>query len=107
MEQRKVFTCQKCDTEIEVEDARNQDEVACHACGTNYRLRFSDLEQAWVMVPTEPIEPGTDQERAEEPFRVLNEVGRLKRQDRSEEYREQKDIHEDEDIATDEPQQKP
>ena len=107
MDPRKVFTCQNCDAEMEVADPRAQQRVACRRCGRSYGLRHSDAEQAWVLTEMEPVEPGADEARAEEPFRVLGEVGRPKRVDRSEVHREQTDIHEDEDIAVQKPRQKP
>lgn len=101
METRKVFTCQQCDAEMEVDDPRSQDEVVCRSCGALYRLMFSEDEQAWILLEEEPVEPEERERHKEEPFTVLDEVGRPKKVDRSEEQREQSDVHADEDIAID------
>ncbi len=105
MDYRKIFSCLKCDAEMEIEDVRYQERVACHNCGRAYLIKYSELDEAITLTPVEPVEIGTDKARKEEPFRVLDEVGRPKREDRSEEHREQTDIHEDEDIAVNKPEQ--
>lgn len=108
MNSRKLFTCQKCDANIEVEDPRAQSQVVCSKCGRLYRLLFSEQEMAWHLQPQEPVEEEIEERRiSEQPFAVLAEEGRPKRVDRAEKHREQTDIHSGEDIAIDKKHREP
>ena len=92
MQTRKLFNCQACDAEMEVADLQEQ-QVACRQCGRNHRMTYSSESQAWRLQADEPVETDPGQRPEEAPFSVLGEVGRPKRVDRSEEHREQTDIH--------------
>ena len=105
MDPRKVFTCQQCDAEMEVDDPRRRDRVVCTQCGRQYRLVYDEPSRAWLLRGEEPAEDGREESRKDEPFSVLGEVGRPKKTDRSEEHREQTDTRPDDEIATDEPKQ--
>lgn len=105
MDPRKVFTCQNCDAEMEVEDPRLRDRVACPQCGRLHRLVFDEPDQAWLLRTEEAAEEEQEESRKDQPFSVLGEVGRPKKVDRSEEHREQTDTRPDDEIATDEPKQ--
>lgn len=106
MKSPKLFTCQQCDAELEIENPQDRARVVCRRCGGLHDLRFTEAEQAWTLRLREPVEPGTEV-RKEEPFSVLGEVGRPKRVDRSEKHREQTDLHADEEIAVSKPEKKP
>ncbi len=108
MESPKVFTCQSCDAELEINNPQNQTRVRCRQCGRISRLVYIDEQMVWSLETEEPVESEAGQRsQVEEPFTVLAEVGRPRRDDRSEEYREQSDIHEDEDQAIDKEHRKP
>ena len=76
MEMGKIFTCQECDANIEVEDVFNTDSVVCHNCGQTYTLRWVEREKAYDLLPVEAVEPEARNragKEEDEPFRVLNE----------------------------------
>jgi len=106
MENPIVFTCLQCDAEMEIAAPIAQDQVACRSCGRLYLLFFDDRSQAWLLRAQEPAVRAEEELRTEEPFRVLDEVGRPKKVDRSEKHREQTDLHTDEDIALAKPKRK-
>ncbi|MDT8442955.1 MAG: hypothetical protein RQ722_01590 [Desulfuromonadales bacterium] len=93
MKSRKIFNCQRCDAEIEITDPQEQNQVICRRCGRTYRLDFSETAQVWTLQAEQTVEVDTDKRPEDEPFSVLGEVGRPKRVDRSEDHREQTDLH--------------
>lgn len=102
MNNRKLFSCQKCDANIEVDEPRAQDQVVCLQCGRLYSLLFHEEDNAWHLRAQEPVEEEVEERRSsEQPFAVLAEEGRPKRVDRSEQHREQTDVHDDETVAVD------
>jgi hypothetical protein len=78
----KMFTCQKCDFDMEVEDPEVVDTLVCHRCGQGYTLQWLEQENVWELIPIEPVEE--NERRAggplaeDEPFRILNEPGGLR-----------------------------
>lgn len=107
MEPRKLLTCLHCDAPIELALPVTRDQVVCSRCRQGYDLEFLPEERVWILRPQEPVEPrGDAAPLEEEPFLVLNEVGRPAPEDRSEEHREQTDLHTDEEIAVSKPARK-
>ena len=97
----KVFNCARCDAEMEVRSFQEGLRVTCRSCGHDYRLHYSEAGKAWQLQPESAAEPESEQRRTEEPAGVLAEVGRPKRVDRSEQFREQSDLQADTDQAID------
>ena len=84
MPDRKTFACAHCDHNIEVEDVRNVDEVACPGCSHRYRVNYVEQESAWELIRISTVEgePGEPAERDDEhPFRVLGENAGLRDDD--------------------------
>ena len=108
MDSRKLFTCQQCDANMEVAEPRALDQVVCSQCGRLYHLFFSEQDGAWHLQAQEPAtDEAEDRRKSEQPFSVLAEEGRPKRVDRSEEHREQTDVHAGEDVAVDKKHREP
>lgn len=73
----KIFTCQRCDYDIEIEDVHNTDTALCHSCGQEYRVAYVEWEEAWEPIPIEAIEEPGPERKEEEPFQVDVEPGSL------------------------------
>lgn len=76
MDMSKVFSCEKCDRDMDVEDVYNTDLVSCHNCGQEYTLRWLEEEEAWELIMVEPFEEeegNIPEEREEDPFHAFNE----------------------------------
>jgi DNA-directed RNA polymerase subunit RPC12/RpoP len=66
-----MFTCVRCDADLEIADPRNNDQVTCGHCGQHFRLAFDEDEQVWELLPAPTIagdEGGSSSE--EEPFAI-------------------------------------
>ena len=101
MKSRKIFNCQRCDGEIEITEPQEQNQVICRGCGQTFQLHFSQTLHAWILQAEQTVDVDTDKRPEEEPFSVLGEVGRPKRIDRSEDYREETDLHPSDEAAVD------
>jgi hypothetical protein len=65
-----MFTCVRCDADLEIADPRNTDQVTCHSCGQPFRLSFDEDEQVWELIPL-PATAGDEGGSAEdEPFAI-------------------------------------
>lgn len=80
MDMGMIFTCEKCDSDMAVEDVSSTDVVTCHNCGREYTLRWVEAEESWDLTPVEATEEGSTDEGGE-PFRVLNEPAALRDDD--------------------------
>ncbi len=84
MDRSKMFTCQKCDADMEVPDTYNMSSIVCHRCGQTYTLQWVERESAYEMTPVEPVEEetrNTAEAEEDEPFRVLNEPAATRKDD--------------------------
>lgn len=66
-----MFTCVRCDADLEIADPRNTEQVTCHNCGQHFRLSYDEDEQVWELVPVSAIfgkEGGSVTE--DEPFAI-------------------------------------
>lgn len=79
----KMFVCQQCDQDIEVADVYNTDSVICHQCGEQYTLRYMEREEAWELIPVEPVEEERlpPEVETEEPFEILDEPAAPRKND--------------------------
>jgi len=97
----KVINCLNCDAEMEVSSFQNRVLVTCPECGRDYRLLFSEERQSWFLQPEPAVEPEVEARHTENPAAVLGAVGRPKRVDRADKYREQSDLKADIEQAID------
>lgn len=93
MERRKLFNCLACDAEMEIADPEDNQRVGCRQCGRDHRLIYETRDQVWRLQLEQPVEDEVSHRPEDEPFSALGEVGRPKPTDRSEEQREQTDVH--------------
>ena len=82
MDRSKMFTCQRCDFDMEVADPDVVDTVVCHRCGQSYTLQWLEMESVWELAPIEPVEKNQRRHggalEEDEPFRILDEPGALR-----------------------------
>lgn len=62
-----MFTCVRCDADLEIADPRNVEQVSCGSCGQHFRLAFDEDELVWELIPV-PDEGGSVD--ADEPFAI-------------------------------------
>jgi transcription elongation factor Elf1 len=80
----KMFTCQQCDSDMEVSDVYNTDTVVCGNCGQSYSLVWIESEEVWELIPIEPVEEESrerDREEGDDTFQVLENPAALRRDD--------------------------
>jgi transcription elongation factor Elf1 len=66
-----MFTCVRCDADLEIADPRNTDQVACSNCGQHFRLSFDEDEQVWELLPVPAMAGDEGSEGSEdEPFAI-------------------------------------
>jgi hypothetical protein len=68
-----MFTCVRCDADLEIADPRNTEEITCGNCGQHFRLAYDEDEQVWELIPAPAIfgdEGGSIDE--DEPFAIGN-----------------------------------
>jgi DNA-directed RNA polymerase subunit RPC12/RpoP len=46
-----MFTCVRCDADLEISDPHNTDQVTCSRCGQQFRLAFDEDELVWELLP--------------------------------------------------------
>jgi DNA-directed RNA polymerase subunit RPC12/RpoP len=65
-----MFTCVRCDADLEIADPRNTEQVTCNNCGQHFRLAFEEDEQVWELIPLS-TGPGDQWDGSEdEPFAI-------------------------------------
>ena len=89
MTSQKIFNCQKCDAEIEVNNLSDETPVRCRSCGEVFFLVYNDQTSSWMLRLDEPVEGDDNFHSEDEPFSVLGEISRPAQIDRSEQDREQ------------------
>jgi len=104
---QKVFHCQKCDAEIEVNNLSDKARVRCRSCGEVFILTYDEQTSSWMLRVDEPVAKDEDFHPEEEQFSVLGEVSRPAKIDRSEQYREQSSRHSDDEAGARRPASNP
>ena len=102
-----IFHCQKCDTEIEVNNLSDGARVRCRSCGAVFLLVYNEQTAGWLLRLDEPVESDDNFHPEEAPFSVLGEVSRPAQIDRSEQYREQSSRHRDDEAVAHRPESNP
>jgi DNA-directed RNA polymerase subunit RPC12/RpoP len=77
----KMFTCVRCDADLEIADPRNTEQVACNRCGQQFLLSYDEDEQVWELLPVF----AQGEEASEESFSIGSEpagLGFLEDEDR-------------------------
>jgi len=80
----KIFSCPDCGANIPVGDPQNTDLVTCNRCSCACRLEYVDREQAWELIPVEPVEKGPEEpteSNPARPFEVFKEPAGLRKDD--------------------------
>lgn len=104
---QKLFNCQKCDAEIEVNEPSEKTQVRCRRCGEVHLLVYKELSSSWYLKPEQPVEEGSDFRPEEEPFSVLGEASGPEHVDPSEQSREESDRQSDNEAVAPRPASKP
>jgi hypothetical protein len=78
----KMFSCERCDYDLEIEDIRNTDTALCQNCGQEYQVIYVERESSWELIPIEAVEePDPDEKLAAEPFQVEVDPAALDKDD--------------------------
>lgn len=103
----KLFNCQKCDAEIEVNHLTDGTRVRCRSCGEVFILVYNEQAANWRLRRDEPVETDDDFHPEEAPFSVLGEVSRPAQIDRSEHYRDDSSRYNDDEAIAHRPESSP
>lgn len=77
MDRKETMPCPNCDANILIDRVRDVDIVTCTGCSREFRLVYRPQDQAWHMVPIEPVEGSEEpvEHKGDKPFEVLKEPG--------------------------------
>jgi hypothetical protein len=81
-----MFTCVRCDADLEIADPRNTEQVTCHSCGQHFRLAFDEDELVWELLPVPTIIGEAGGSVSDEPFAIGSDpagLGFLEDEERS------------------------